>query len=107
MKLYQITAVLLSGSLIWTLVSGVPFDADTVQDQHQDDDIGLDESATSDTDDEVVSDNIDESDELSFETCAALYPECRAEVEPDALLQLQGFSYCRPTECTGGKSKSI
>ena len=107
MKLYQITAVLLSGSLIWTLVSGVPFDIDTVQDQQEDDGNGLDDSATSDTDDEVVSDNTDESEIPSFETCAALYPECSAEVESDGLLQLQGFSYCRPTECTGGKSKSI
>ncbi len=107
MKLYQITVILLSGSLICTLATGVPFDDDTVQDQQQDNDNGLDDSATSDIDDEVVSDNTNENNVPSFETCAALYPECSAEVEPDALLQLQGFSYCRPTECTGGKSKSI
>ena len=105
MKLYQITAVLLSGSLMWTLVTGVPFDSDIVQDQQQNDDDSSHDSTTSDTDDEEVGDNTDENEVPSLETCAALYPECRPEEESDALFQLQGF--CRPTQCTSSKSKCI
>ncbi len=105
MKLYLITAVLLSGSLIWTLVTGVPFD-DKIQHQQYNDDNGLDDPISFDIDDEVVVDNTDESEVPSFETCAALYPECRTEVKSDTLLRFQGSAYCTPTVCTGCKSRS-